>query len=178
MRALLRQIRRFTRREAGTTTVEFVIVLPMVLALLFSSIDYGIVMLRQVFLDRAVDIAVRQVRLGNVSGAQYDNFRQLICDNTFLIADCVNSMAVEMHPVDTATWSGLDDDAQCVNREHELHPVVSFRPGTGAQELMLIRVCAVADPFIKMTGLILGMPEDESGGFFLVSHAAFANEPT
>ena len=42
---------------------------------------------------------------------------------------------------------------------------------------MLIRVCAVVDPFIRMTGMVLGMPDDGSGGFFLVSRAAFANEP-
>ncbi|MCB1389713.1 MAG: pilus assembly protein [Rhodobacteraceae bacterium] len=163
--------------EAGSAAVEFVIALPLVLAFLFSSIDFGVVMLRQVFLDRAVDIAVRQVRLGNITGSEFSDFRAMICDNSFLISNCENSIAIELRPVDTLTWSGLDDPAQCVNRELELSPVLTFVPGAGLQELMLIRVCAVVDPFIDMTGLILGMPEDNSGGFFLVSHAAFANEP-
>lgn len=171
-------LRRFLRGEAGTATLEFVIALPLVLAFLFSSIDYGVVMLRQVFLDRAVDIAVRQVRLGNVSGSQFSRFRTLICSNTFLLPDCENAIAIEMRPVDTLTWSGLDTPAQCVNREEDIAPVLAFVPGAGQQELMLIRVCVVVDPFITMTGMILGMPEDASGGFFLVSHAAFANEPS
>lgn len=170
--------RGFLRAETGTAALEFVIAVPLVLAFLFSSIDYGVVMLRQVFLDRSVDLAVRQVRLGNVDVNGFDEFRAMICANTFLLSNCEDSIAIEMHPVDTATWSGLDDPAQCVNREEDLSPVLAFVPGNGAQELMLIRVCVVVDPFITMTGMILGMPEDASGGFYLVSHAAFANEPT
>lgn len=171
-------LRRFLGTDAGTAALEFVIAVPLVLAFLFSSIDYGVVMLRQVFLDRAVDIAVRQVRLGNIRGSQYAQFRSLICSNAFLLNDCENSIAIEMRPVDTVAWTGLDTPAQCVNRQENIAPVLAFNPGAGAQELMLIRVCVVVDPFITMTGMILGMPEDASGGFYLVSHAAFANEPT
>lgn len=170
-------LHRFRHSEIGTASVEFVIAVPLVLAFLFSSIDFGVVMLRQVFLDRSVDIAVRQVRLGNITGNQFTQFRNMICQNSFLIPDCANSIAIELRPVDTATWSGLDSPAQCVNREEEISPVLAFVPAAGLQQLMLIRVCAVVDPFIDMTGLILGMPEDASGGFYLVSHAAFANEP-
>jgi len=170
-------LRRFARSQIGSASVEFVIAVPLVLMFLFSAIDFGAVMLRQVFLDRSVDIAVRQVRLGNITGAQFSRFRDMICDNSFLIRDCRNAIAIELRPVDTQNWSGLDNPAQCVNRELELSPVLSFVPSAGLQQLMLIRVCAVVDPFLDITGLILGMPEDSSGGFHLVSHAAFANEP-
>lgn len=166
------------RDESGTTTVEFVIALPLVLAFLFSAIDFGAVMLRQVFLDRAVDIAVRQVRLGNVTGANQQGFRQMICRNTFMIGNCEDSLAIELRPIDTTTWAGLNQPAQCRNRAQDLNPVLTFNPAAGQQQLMLIRVCAVADPFITMTGLVLGMPRDASGGYFIVSNAAFANEPS
>ena len=49
-------LRRFARSDRGTATVEFVIGVPLILAFLFSAIDYGTVMLRQVFLDRSVDM--------------------------------------------------------------------------------------------------------------------------
>ena len=169
--------RRFARSQSGTATVEFVIMVPLVLAFLLSSVDYGVVMIRQVFLDRAVDMAVRQVRLGNVAATSYAGFRAQICENTFLLSHCEDNIAIELRPVDTATWSGLNEPAQCVNREANISPVLAFRPSTGSQVLMLIRVCVVADPFISLTGLVLGMPEDASGGFYLVSNAAFANEP-
>ncbi|HPD92957.1 MAG: pilus assembly protein [Rhodobacter sp.] len=170
-------LRRFLRSDRGTATIEFVIGIPLILAFLFSAIDYGTVMLRQVFLDRSVDIAVRQVRLGAITGNDFQEFRAMVCRNSFLISDCENSIAIELRPIDTETWAGLDTPAQCVNRAENLSPVLAFTPSAGQQQLMLIRVCAVVDPFIRMTGMVLGMPDDGSGGFFLVSRAAFANEP-
>lgn len=177
MRALF-PLWRFVRRDTGSATVEFVIAVPLVLSLLFSAVDFGAVMLRQVFLDRSVDIAVRQVRMGAVSASGFEDFKQMICDRTILISDCTGSIAIEMRPIDTATWAGLDSPAQCVNRAEDIAPALAFTPGTGMQELMLIRVCVVADPFIELTGLVLGMPTDASGAYHVVSHAAFANEPT
>ncbi len=168
---------RFCRREAGNATVEFVISVPLVLAFLFSSIDFGAVMLRQVFLDRSVDIAVRQVRLGAIHAAGFDAFKQSICAGTILIPNCTTNITIEMRPIDTTTWSGLQSPAQCINRAQDIEPVLAFDPGAGNQELMLIRVCIAADPFLQMTGLVLGMETDESGAYHIVSHAAFANEP-
>ena len=177
MTRLMRSLRRFAHRERGTATIEFVIGVPLILAFLFSSIDYGVVMIRQVFLDRAVDIAVRQVRLGAIQNGGIAAFRTLICQNTFLLAQCEANIAIELRPIDTTTWAGLSTPAQCVNRAANIEPVLAFNPSAGSQQLMLIRVCVVADPFIGMTGMVLGMPRDSSGGFFLVSRAAFANEP-
>lgn len=170
-------LRRFARSQTGSATIEFVLTVPLVLMFLFSAVDFGTVMLRQVFLDRSVDIAVRQVRLGNITGSQFSRFRDMICENSFMIQDCQNAIAIELRPVDTQNWSGLSDPAQCINRELELSPVLSFAPSAGLQQLMLIRVCAVVDPFLSLTGLVLGMPTDSSGGYHIISHAAFANEP-
>jgi len=173
----LHHLRRFQRRDGGNATVEFVVTVPLILSFLFSSIDFGAVMLRQVFLDRSVDIAVRQVRLGAINASGFEAFRQSICAGTILIPNCTSNIAIEMRPIDTATWSGLDSPAQCINRAEDIEPVLSFDPGAGNQELMLIRVCIAADPFLTMTGLLLGMETDDSGAYNIVSHAAFANEP-
>lgn len=172
-----RRLRRFAGNERGSTTVEFVITVPLVLLLLLSSIDFGVVMLRQVFLDRAVDIAVRDVRLGRVSGAGYSEFRDAICERSFLMPNCRQDIAIELRPINTETFVGLDAPTQCVNREEEINPVLDFNPARGQQELMLIRVCVVSDPFLRVTGMVLGMPLDASGGYNVVARSAFANEP-
>lgn len=170
-------MRRFLRRETGSATVEFAIVVPLVLTLLLSSIDFGVVMLRQVFLDRAVDIAVRDVRLGRVPTAGISGFRESICENAFLLPNCADSMTIEMRPINTETFAGLTGETQCVNRAEEISPVLEFNPARGRQELMMIRVCVVADPFLQVTGMVLGMPTDASGGYAVVTRSAFANEP-
>jgi len=174
---ILRLARRLWRRDEGSSTVEFVIVTPMILVLMFSAIDFGMVMLRQVFLDRAVDMAVREVRLGRVPAGGGQAFRQMICDRTFMLPNCINAISVEMRPVDTVTWAGLTGPAQCINRDQNITPQLEFRPSPGAQELMLLRVCVVADPFIDTTGMVMGMTRDASGGFNLVARAAWVNEP-
>ena len=175
--ALSRLATRLARSEAGSATIEFVIGVPLILSLLFSSIDYGVVMLRQVCLDRAVDVAVRQVRLGAVAARGFNAFRDQICANTFMIADCQNAIAIELRPIDTTTWAGLDTPAQCVNRAANIAPTLEFTPSPGTQALMLVRVCVAADPFITLTGLILGLNQDDSGDYLIVATGAFANEP-
>ena len=171
-----RLFQRFRASQAGSATIEFVIAVPIVLAFLFTSIDYGAVMLRQVFLDRAVDIAVRQVRLGNVPAAGLDTLRQQICAGTILTPNCVANTTIELRPVDQATMGQLSDPAMCVNRDEEIAPVVAFNPGM-ANDLMLMRVCIAVDPFLRLTGIVHGMAEMSTGGYALVARAAFANEP-
>ncbi|MCC5999926.1 MAG: pilus assembly protein [Pararhodobacter sp.] len=167
----------FWRRENGSSTVEFVLVLPLVLGLLLSSIDFGVVMLRQVFLDRAVDMAVRDVRLGRIRSTGLAEFRSSICNNVHLLPNCESTLTIDLRPVDTTTFAGLDEPVRCVDRAQEINPVLTFDPARGRQELMMIRVCVVADPFLRATGLVLGMATDASGGYAIVSRSAFANEP-
>lgn len=169
-------IRRFLRRQDGTGTVELALTLPILLAILFTAVDFGVLMLRQVFLDRAVDIAVREVRLGRISGNGLDTFRAQVCAGTILTPNCVANTAIEMRPVDPVTWAGLDAPVQCVNRAEDIAPVLTFNPGA-RQDLMLIRVCTVVRPFIGLSGLILGLPRGPSGEHTLVSRGAFTNEP-
>jgi hypothetical protein len=170
-------LRRFLRLEAGTATVEFVIAVPLVLSILFSSIDFGAVMLRQVFLDRAVDLAVREVRLGNIPSNGIDSLRSMICQRTVLISDCVANMTIELRPIDTDTWAGLDTPVQCINRSANIAPTLTFNPSAGNQDLMLVRVCASIDPFLSITGMVLGMGNETGGDLRLVSVSAFTNEP-
>lgn len=168
---------RFWLRNTGTATVEFVIALPLVLAMLFSSVDFGAVMLRQVFLDRAVDLAVREVRLGNVPSSGIDSLRALICQRTVLISDCTSSLTIELRPIDTNTWAGLDTPVQCINRSANIAPTLTFNPSAGNQDLMLVRVCASVDPFLRITGLVMGLGTETGGDLRLVSIGAFTNEP-
>lgn len=167
---------RFRNSQAGSSTIEFVIAVPVVLAFLFTSIDFGVVMLRQVFLDRSVDIAVRQVRLGNVPANGLATLREQICAGTILTPNCVANTTIEMRPVNATTMEGLNDPAMCLNREEEIAPVVAFNPGT-SNDLMLMRVCVAVDPFLQITGIVHGMATLPTGGYALVSRAAFANEP-
>jgi len=177
--AVIRRLKAGVVRDDGAVTVEFVVVVPFLLTLFFASVDAGITMLRQVMLDRATDLAVREVRLGRIPAGGSTTMAELICDRSALLPDCADAITVEMQPVDTTTFAGLDDPVQCVNREEDITPAVTFDPGMGgqAQELMVLRICVAADPFIRLTGMAAGMPVNANGEHVFVSRSVFVNEP-
>lgn len=173
---VLQALKRRWRAEDGAVTVEFVVVFPFVLSVLFMAIDSGVTQLRQTFLNRSVDIVMRDVRLGRQS--QSDSIKELICNRTSLLRNCMQNITVEMQPIDTIHFTGLDEPIRCIDRELELIPQVTFNVGApGGQELMMVKVCVVADPFIRMTGMVNQMPINADGDYVLVNTSIFVKEP-
>lgn len=179
MRGSRNFLRHWLKRQDGNVTVEFVIVVPFLLSLFFASVDVGLTMLRQVMMDRSMDLAMRKVRLGSPDIGSVDDLKSKICNNTLAVRDCRNNITIEMTPIDTATFTGLDSPTRCINREEDLTPMDSFTPGAGgtSQELMLLRACIAADPFIRITGYLSSMPINQDGQYVLVSRGIFVNEP-
>jgi Flp pilus assembly protein TadG len=169
--------RHFLAREDGMTAVEFVLTFPLFMFFLFTSIEFGTVMVRQVMLDRAVDMAVRQIRLGNIGSDGLQALREEICSETIMIGNCLGSLTIEMRPIDTGSFAGLNDRIRCMDRAQDVNPAVAFNAGAGEQELMLVKVCVVVDPFFPTSGWALGLDTDESNGYALVALSAFVNEP-
>ncbi|MGY6703487.1 TadE/TadG family type IV pilus assembly protein [Roseinatronobacter sp.] len=172
-------LRRFRRNDDGAATVEFAILFPLVLAMMLGAIDLGITMVRQVMLDRAVDITVRDVRLGKIGTNGSERMSDLICANSLMLADCTNNITVEMMPVNTSNFTGLDGPFPCIDDQQAITPAVTFNPGMGgaAQELMLLRICVVAEPFLRVTGLFSGLDINPDGQLVLTSRSVFVNEP-
>ena len=168
---------RFWRDSAGSSTVEFVIIIPFLLSILLLSVDAGVTQLRQVFLHRAVDQTVRDVRLGRIS--ESDRMSSLICERAAMLPNCTSNIAVEMRPIDTSTFSGLEIRSNCIQNEGEVTPALDFDPGAGglAQELMMVRVCVEVEPFIRWTGVALALPVNPSGNYVLNVSSVFVNEP-
>lgn len=163
--------------EDGSATVEFVILFPIIFALFVTSVDFSLQMLRQVFLDRAVDLAVRDVRLGLIDTSALDNFKQRICANAALTPNCLQTVTVELRPVGLNEFATLNPTARCVDRANNVSPMLSFTPGGGQQELMMIRACTVSNPFIVANGFIFGNPRGPNDDFMAASMGVFVNEP-
>lgn len=172
----LRRLRRAFGREEGGATVEFVIVFPLFLTVLLTSVESGLMLARQVMLERALDMAVRDLRLGSWVNPDHDGLRERICARTGILRDCRTDLLLELQPVDATNWILPQDPVACVDREEEIEPVTQFTPGAGNQ-LMLVRVCYIADPLFPTTRFGLQLPLDASGGFQLRSASAFVNEP-
>jgi hypothetical protein len=168
----------FARAEAGSTSIEFLLLLPLYLAVFLSACELGLHMAKQVTLDRATDLAIRDLRLGKLANPTQDLLREEICGHTSLIPNCEASLLIEMTPIDTASWQVLPDQTQCVDREEQIDPVVAFNGGQ-ANDLMLLRACALVDPIFPSTALGMALVEASpfAGEYALVATAAFVNEP-
>lgn len=171
-----RGLRRFVRDEAANATIEFVIIFPVFMMIMLMAIEAGVMLTRQAVLERGLDIAIRDLRLGTWDDPTHDQFKDRICNNVAGVPDCSDNLLLELAPIDTEDWILPTDRPSCVDRVEDLEPVITFVEGAGNQ-LMLVRACFVIDPFFPTTPWGLQLPLDESGGFQMVSASAFANEP-
>jgi Flp pilus assembly protein TadG len=174
-RALGAVLRRGWRDQRGSASVEFVILLPLYLSIFASAYELGSHMTKQVMLDRATDLVVRDLRLGNFTNPDQDLLRDEICARTQLIDQCTANLLIEMTPVPTTTWEVLPNQTTCVDKAEEIEPVVAFNGGS-SNDMMLIRVCAMVEPMFPTTGVGLRLPK-VAGHYAIVATSAFVNEP-
>jgi len=170
-------LRRFFRREEGNVTLDFVICLPVILMILLASFEAGFATIRKVWLERALDLTVRDLRVGALgSNPGHDQVRERLCSQIFIMPDCLTELRLEMNVIDRATWSGLDPTPTCIDRTTEIQPYLDFVQG-GSNELVAVRACAVFDPTFPTTPLGLQLQLDDSGGYQLAAMSVFVNEP-
>lgn len=162
--------------EEGNATVEFVLLFPVFLGLLFSAAELGILSLRGMMLERATDIVVRELRLGLALDPDYTYIKERICEEAPAINDCMDSLSLEMSPVNTETWSFFDNTSQCVDKSAVVDPVLEFTAGT-RNELMMMRVCVAYDTVFPLTGLAPYLLKQSDGRYAIVARSAFVNEP-
>lgn len=172
-----RRLARFRRSEEGAITAEFVVVFPVILVLFFMSLEASIAQFRIVMTDRALDLVVRDLRLGRLGEEpEPELVRARLCERAFLIPNCLRDMMLEMRVIDRGTWTGFSTPPRCINRVTQVRPPVDFTQG-GVNQVVTIRACSIFDPMFPSTYFGLNLPRDASGGYQIASMSAFVNEP-
>lgn len=182
IRSFLKRTRLFARKEDGNASVEFVLVAPIYLTILIMSIELGFVTLRGVMLERGMDMAVRDIRLGTSEllddgKVQHKEVIKAVCDNALILTDCESSLLLEMAPSDLRAFSSLDTSIDCTNRAEESEPVLELGEPQ-ANELLLLRACLKYDPLFPEAVLGSNLIIDDSGQARIVSTTAFVREPS
>jgi Flp pilus assembly protein TadG len=170
IRGLEALLRRFARSKAGVTAVEFALVAPPFLMLLFGTLETSIMYFVATNLEGEVQVAARQIRTGNVqaSANPVETFRDLLCENLG------NLIACDTVAIDVRTFPDfgsldrpplLDEDG---NPQNE-----NFDPGNGGS-VVLVRVAYRYPIYTPFLSDFIGT----GGGFYDVyAAAAFQNEP-
>lgn len=167
---------RLWRNEDGTATVEFTIAFALFVMVLMIGVEAGVMLSRQAMLERGLDIAMRDLRLGSWVQPTHEQLRDRICENTAIVPACRDNLLLELAPINTDSWALPAQPPACVDREEDMAPVTTFIEGAGNQ-LMLVRACFVIDPIFPTTRLGLQLPLDASGGFQMIAVSSFVNEP-
>lgn len=173
---LRKLLSRLWRKEDGNTGVEFMLVFPVYLALLGMSLELSLITLRHTMLERGLDIAVRDIRLGTGTAPTHDEIKQRICDEALIISNCGSNLRLEMMPTDIRALGALNDEADCTDQAQESNPVRQFTPGQ-QNDLMLMRACVKYDPLFPTWRIGRALDTDASGQAALVSLTTFVQEP-
>lgn len=166
---------RFVRSDGASSAIEFAVIAPVLLAIVFSTFEFGWTVIQKNLLDRAVDLSIRSIRVGDASAPKtMTDLRTNVCAKTILLKDCAKSLIIEMTDI---TNSAVPTSATpCINKSSKIEPVVNFTPG-GRGSIMYVRFCWTTKPISPLIGLAALSPTDGKGNYFIISASAFVNEP-
>ncbi|MEB8387437.1 pilus assembly protein [Rhodobacteraceae bacterium KMM 6894] len=169
-------LRRFNREEDGLVSAEFMLVFPLFMALMVMSLELSMITLRHSMLERGLDMAVRDIRLGTGTDPSHDAIKERICEEAYVISDCTENLRLQMIPTDMRNLTTLGDELECTDKAEEGVQVLDFTPGQQNQ-LMFLRACAKYDPIFPTWQLARALSKDTSGQVKIVAMSAFVQEP-
>ncbi len=178
MRACLARAWCRCRDETGAVALEFVLVFPVMAALIALTLEMGLITLRQTMLDRGLDMAVREVRLGTGTNPSHDEIKELICQNALFVQECNNKMFLEMEASDARAFTPLNATAVCTDDTlpDGARPARRFVPGQ-PNEIVMLRACLKYSPVFPEAILGQLLHKDGAGEAAILAVSAFVQEP-
>lgn len=175
MKKFIPWLRRAFRREDGNASVEFALIVPVILTIFTASFESGFVMLRLNLLQHGLDVTMRELRLGKMPNPTQTTIKQKICANMTMVDNCVDNLLVEVTPI--TNWVLPTTATTCRDLQTDIVPVVQLNIGQQNQ-LMLVRACLVQKMIFPTSGLAMSLPENHDGDFNLIAVSAYVNEPS
>lgn len=174
-------LRAFGRDESGVASIQFVIAFPVFMLFFGMTFENGMISARHVMLERGVDIAVRDVRVGRMPDPTPALLRARICEAALIIPNCESQLQLEMVTMDLRNWTAAPTQVQCIDRGTPDRPLTTFTPG-GNNQLVYLRACARFDPVMPTTGIGYaitngGGGSSAGGSYALIATAAYVVEP-
>ncbi len=188
---LMSVLRKKRKSEEGGSTVEFVIVFPVFIAIVLSMFESGWLMTKYMMLDRGVDMAVRDLKLGIMINPTPEELRTQICEYSAIFNNCEQEMFLELRQYTVIAGDANYPHRQpaCYNRNEtaELQPVMTIA-GSTRGEIVFLRACMLVNPIFPGLGLGAWLPKAEldedaiaagvRSGHQMVSYGVFLNEPS
>lgn len=169
----------FIRNKKGAAAVEFALIAPILLGLVFSSFELGFAMMKITTVDHAVAKATKLIYTGaaTTGGITQKQMEDIICEELTLFRNCENNISVELAPV-SSFRDRLSGNVICRDSANPpvIAPSITYNPGANDQ-VLIMRVCLISDLITPGIKLGLRMPTTSTGRSQIVSTTAFRNEP-
>ena len=170
---MIRAIRRFFFAREGSATMEFAVAFPFFMWILFMFVEIGVLTVRTALLKRGLSITTREVRVGDPSVMTHEAFLARVCDYTYPLTDCADTLNIEMTPIENGNFESF----KCINRENEeWTPDTTYNPGE-REQIMLVRACLLVKPVFPGAGIGADLARGLNGDYAIVAMSAFMNEP-
>lgn len=173
----MRLWRTFLRGEDGAATLPALLWLPFYIMIAISSVEMGVLIVKQTLFDRGVDLSVRILRLGISSMPTHDGLKKSICGNIGFISNCMDRLAVEVFPVDTVTWTTTNSRPVMCTDSTSQEPLAPTLDRGSSNQLMIIRACLKIDTMMEINPMALALKRDAGGQTALIAISSFVNEP-
>ncbi|WP_259991886.1 TadE/TadG family type IV pilus assembly protein [Sulfitobacter sp. S190] len=168
---------RFRKNDEGSAPViEFVVMVPLIFSTFIMSVELGIYSMRQMFLDRGLDMVTREIRLNTGTVGDHATLKDMVCEASGFLPECKEKLKLEMITVDPRNFAELDPQPDCIDTKLGVTPVRGWDLGR-EHELMMLRACYKFDPLFPTTGLGLAFAKDGSGEVAMISLSVFVQEP-
>ncbi len=170
--------RRFGRQEDGATALEFAIVSPVFLGLLFGILELALTFWSTQVRETAVANAARQIYTGafQTSASNADttvalvNFKKSVCDNVAAMFNCQKLVKVDVQRYTSASSATIT-----VPIRNGAFDASSFGYNPpGSNEICVVRAAMEYPVYVNLIGYKTGLT---SGNRLIMASAAFRTEP-
>jgi Flp pilus assembly protein TadG len=127
-------LRRFQRNQRGSSAVEFALVAPVFLALLFAIIETALVFFAGQVLETGVQDTGR--RLYTSQATSGTDFRQALCDRVSLIVPCSSSLCVDVRSYPPGAAISITNP---IDDSGKYTPDCVYQPPTSLDQTVVVR---------------------------------------
>ncbi|MEM8637137.1 MAG: TadE/TadG family type IV pilus assembly protein [Pseudomonadota bacterium] len=173
-RHLLARLISFRRSTSGVTAIEFSIIAPVFLALLFALFELGLIFVRSASLDNALSASARLVYTGQTP--TQDQLENAICDRVLFMSNCKENITVEISVVSNFLERPENDLACRDSEAGNFSPAVRY-DAVGSAQIAFMRVCLSTPLIAPGIGLGFHLPKTENDTYQIISSTAFLSEP-
>jgi Flp pilus assembly protein TadG len=162
---------RFCRNRRGSAAIEFALVAPVFLALLFAILETGIIFFADQYLETLTQDGARVILTGQAQNGNYTSaqFHSYICNKVVALFNCSNIY------VNVQSFSSFETlTATCPISNGTFVNNMQYSPG-GPGNIVIVQLFYQWPQFV--TGLGYNITNLNGGYRLLCATAAFRNEP-